>query len=47
MSNPDYVTTLENQNYVLKNIPKYSLTQGIMKKNIGLLVIKLLKIFQK
>ena len=32
MSNPDYVTTLENQNYVLKNIPKYSLTQGINEK---------------
>ena len=32
MSNPDYVTTLDNQNYVLKNIPKYSLTQGINEK---------------
>ena len=29
ITNPDYVTKLENQNYVIKNIPKYSLTKGI------------------
>ena len=32
ISNPDYVTSLENQDYVIKNIPKYSLTKGINEK---------------
>ena len=32
ISNPDYVTSLEHQEYVLKNIPKYSLTKGINEK---------------
>ena len=32
ITNPDYVTTLENQNYVLTNIPKYNLTKGINEK---------------
>ena len=32
MTNPDYVTNLENQDYVTKNIPKYSLTKGINEK---------------
>ena len=32
ITNPDYVTTLENQNYVVKNIPKYNLTKGINEK---------------
>ncbi len=32
ISNPDYVTKLENQNYVIKNIPKYNLTKGINEK---------------
>ena len=32
ITNPDYVTTLENKNYVIKNIPKYSLTKGINEK---------------
>ena len=32
MTNPDYVTTLENQEYVAKNIPKYNLTKGINEK---------------
>ena len=34
ITNPDYVTTLDKQDYVLKNIPKYNLTKGLMKKNI-------------
>ena len=29
---PDYVTKLENQDYVVKNIPKYNLTKGINEK---------------
>ncbi len=32
ITNPDYVTTLENQEYVIKNIPKYNLTKGINEK---------------
>ena len=32
ITNPDYVTSVENQEYVIKNIPKYSLTKGINEK---------------
>ncbi len=32
ITNPDYVTSLEKQDYVIKNIPKYSLTKGINEK---------------
>ena len=32
ITNPDYVTTLNNQEYVAKNIPKYNLTKGINEK---------------
>ncbi len=32
ITNPEYVTKLENQDYVIKNIPKYSLTKGINEK---------------
>ena len=32
ITNPDYVTTLENQEFVIKNIPKYNLTKGINEK---------------
>ena len=32
ITNPDYVTTLEKQSYVIKNIPKYNLTKGINEK---------------
>ncbi len=32
ITNPDYVTKLENQDYVVKNIPKYNLTKGINEK---------------
>jgi ATP-dependent DNA helicase RecG len=32
ITNPDYVTNVENQEYVIKNIPKYSLTKGINEK---------------
>ena len=34
ITNPDYVTTVENQDYVVKNIPKYNLTKGINEKKI-------------
>ena len=32
MTNPDYVTTLKNKDYVIKNIQKYNLTKGINEK---------------
>ena len=32
ITNPDYVTSLDNQEYVVKKIPKYSLTSGINEK---------------
>ena len=32
ITNPDYVTKLEKQEYVIKNIPKYNLTKGINEK---------------
>ena len=40
ITNPDYVTSLDNEDYVIKNIPKYNLTKGINEKNIDLLVSK-------
>ena len=32
ITNPDYVTTLDNQEYIVMNIPKYNLTKGINEK---------------
>tara|TARA_B100001057_G_scaffold466525_1_gene523757 strand:+ start:79 stop:2124 length:2046 start_codon:yes stop_codon:yes gene_type:complete len=32
ITNPDYVTSIENQEYVIKNIPRYNLTKGINEK---------------
>ena len=32
ITNPEYVTSLDNQEYVVKNIPKYNLTKGINEK---------------
>jgi len=32
MTNPDYVTSVENQDYVVRNIPKYNLTKGLNEK---------------
>ena len=32
ITNPDYAVKLENKDYVVKNIPKYSLTKGINEK---------------
>ena len=32
ITNPDYVTPIENQDYVIKNIPKYNLTKGLNEK---------------
>ena len=32
ITNPDYVAKIEDQDYVIKNIPKYSLTKGLNEK---------------
>ena len=32
ITNPDYVTSLDKEEYVAKNIPKYNLTKGINEK---------------
>ena len=37
ITNPDYVTPLENQEYVVKNIPKYNLTKGLSEKKYRLI----------
>jgi len=37
ITNPDYVTTPDNKEYVVKNIPKYSLTKGINEKKYRLI----------
>ena len=34
ITNPDYVVNLDDQDYVIKNIPKYNLTKGINEKSI-------------
>ena len=37
ITNPDYVTTIDKQEYVVKNIPKYGLTKGINEKKYRLI----------
>ncbi len=37
ITNPDYVTTLDKEEYVKKKIPKYSLTKGINEKKYRLI----------
>jgi ATP-dependent DNA helicase RecG len=32
ITNPDYVTTVDKKDYVIKNIPKYNLTKGVNEK---------------
>ncbi len=43
ITNPDYVTTIDNQEYVLKNIPKYNLTKGINEKKYRLISEQVIK----
>jgi ATP-dependent DNA helicase RecG len=43
ITNPDYVTSLNNQEYVLKNIPKYNLTKGISEKKYRLISDQVIK----
>ncbi len=37
IANPEYVTSLDNKDYVIKNIPKYNLTKGINEKKYRLI----------
>ena len=37
ITNPDYVTSIDKQEYVIKNIPKYNLTKGINEKKYRLI----------
>ena len=37
ITNPDYVTGLDNREYVIKKIPKYNLTKGINEKKYRLI----------
>ncbi|MDC0385310.1 ATP-dependent DNA helicase RecG [Pelagibacteraceae bacterium] len=37
ITNPEYVVPLENQEYVVKNIPKYNLTKGLNEKKYRLI----------
>ena len=43
ITNPDYVTTLDKQEYVIKNIPKYSLTKGINEKKYRIISEQVIK----
>ena len=36
ITNPDYDTSLDNKDYIVKNIPKYNITKCINEKNIDL-----------
>ena len=37
ITNPEYVTSIDNKDYVIKNIPKYNLTKGINEKKYRLI----------
>jgi ATP-dependent DNA helicase RecG len=43
ITNPDYVTTLDNINYVKKIIPKYSLTEGLTEKSYRKIIEQVLE----
>ena len=43
ITNPDYVTSLENKDFVVKNIPKYNLTKGINEKKYRLISEQIVK----
>ncbi len=43
ITNPDYVSSLKNINYVQKIIPKYSLTEGIGEKSYRKIIEQVLK----
>ena len=43
ITNPDYVTTLDNKDFVVKNIPKYNLTRGINEKKYRVISDQVIK----
>ena len=43
ITNPDYVTSINEKEYVLKNIPKYSLTKGINEKKYRTIIDQVIK----
>ncbi len=43
ITNPDYITTVSNVDYVKKIIPKYSLTEGLSEKSYRKLIDEVLK----
>ncbi len=43
MTNPEYVTSLENQDYVTRIIPKYNLTKGINEKKYRSIIEQVIK----
>ena len=43
ITNPDYVTTLDNKDFVIKNIPKYNLTKGINEKKYRIISEQVIK----
>ena len=43
MTNPEYATSLENQNYVTRIIPKYNLTKGINEKKYRSIIDQVIK----
>ncbi len=42
ITNPDYITTLDKIDYVKKNIPKYSLTEGLNEKSYRKIIEKVI-----
>ncbi len=43
ITNPDYVTNIDNKDYVLKKIPKYNLTKGINEKKYRVISERIIK----
>jgi ATP-dependent DNA helicase RecG len=43
ITNPDYVTSLENKDFVVKNIPKYNLTKGINERKYRIISDQVIK----
>ena len=43
ITNPDYVTTIDNKDFVVTNIPKYNLTKGINEKKYRIISDQVIK----
>ena len=42
ITNPSYITSIDNMEYVKKNIPKYSLTEGLNEKSYRKIIEKVI-----